>query len=266
MINTVPNLVKYQGVFEESKNKILLNWISHPAPKEILKLYNIDPEHFIGVYGSGVFDYFMDVISQKIKLGDCPVMHMLLVYLKDRETSADEVFAICSNFRNTMIDFTYDAGINSREISDEISFIFDTNFRGVLTFYTNSIFQRLVDARHEAVTAGHAKDYFLSNMSHEIRTPLNAILGFVNLMLNEDITKKQATYLDIIQNSGENLLSIINDILDFSKLRSGEFTIEPKIFSIHEEVSHTMELFVASAINKNGENKNNNNNKIKNKK
>ena len=251
MINTVPNLVKYQDVFKESKSEILSTWISHPAPRGILQLYNIDPEHFTKEYGSGVFDYFMDVISQKIQLGDCPVMHMLLIYLKDRETSADEVFAICSKFRNTMIDFTYDAGINSREISDEISFIFDTNFRGVLTFYTNSIFQKLIDARHEAITAGHAKDYFLSNMSHEIRTPLNAILGFVNLMLSEDITKKQATYLDIIQNSGENLLSIINDILDFSKLRSGEFTIEPKIFSIHEEVSHTMELFVASAVNKN---------------
>ena len=251
MINIVPNLVKHQDVFKKSKNKILSTWLSHSSPSEILALHEINPEHFIDLYGSGVFDYFMDVIAKKTQLGDCPVMHMLLIFLKDRETSVDEVFAICSNFRNTMIDFTYDAGINSRAISDEISYMFDTNFRGVLTFYTNSIFQKLVDARHEAVTAGHAKDYFLSNMSHEIRTPLNAILGFVHLMLSEDITKKQATYLDIIQNSGENLLSIINDILDFSKLRSGEFTIEPKIFSIHEEVAHTMELFVASAINKN---------------
>ena len=56
--------------------------------------------------------------------------------------------------------------------------------------------------------------------------------------------------MKIILSSGENLLSIINDILDFSKLRSGEFTIEPKVFSLHEELSHTMELFVASANSK----------------
>ncbi|MEJ2373062.1 MAG: ATP-binding protein, partial [Sulfurimonas sp.] len=49
----------------------------------------------------------------------------------------------------------------------------------------------------------------------------------------------------------ENLLSIINDILDFSKLRSGEFHIEPKTFTLHNELSHTMELFVASAKMKN---------------
>jgi CheY-like chemotaxis protein len=87
-------------------------------------------------------------------------------------------------------------------------------------------------------------------MSHEIRTPLNAILGFVNLLIEQDLPKQHRKYLDIILNSGENLLSIINDILDFSKLRSGEFTIEPKIFSIHNEISHTLELFVASANSK----------------
>ena len=251
MINTVPNLVRYQDVFKNSKEHILRTWVSHDSPKKILKLHNIDSEHFITQYGSGVFDYFMGVILGTRKIGDCPVMHMLLIFLKDRETSADEVFEICSHFRRTMINFTYDEGIDSKEMADEISFMFDRNFRGVLNFYTTSIFEKLVDARQEAITAGHAKDYFLSNMSHEIRTPLNAILGFVSLMLSEDITKKQATYLDIIQKSGENLLNIINDILDFSKLRSGEFTVEPKIFSIHEEVTYTMELFVASATSKN---------------
>jgi CheY-like chemotaxis protein/DNA-binding protein YbaB len=109
---------------------------------------------------------------------------------------------------------------------------------------------KLVDARAEALQASQVKDYFLSNMSHEIRTPLNAILGFVSLLIDEDISKKHHNYLSIIQNSGENLLSIINDILDFSKLRSGEFTIEPKIFSLHEELNYTMELFVASASSK----------------
>jgi len=251
MINTLPNLIKNQDTFKAAKNKILINWISSQSPRKILKLHNIDPDIFIEDYAGGVFDYFMGVVAGEVDIGDCPVMNSLLVFLKDRETSVDEVFELCSHFRKSMVDFTYDSGIDSRAIIDEIWFMFDTNFRGVLKFYTNTIFKKLVDAKQEAVVAVHAKDYFLSNMSHEIRTPLNAILGFVRLMLNEDITKKQSTYLDIIQNSGENLLSIINDILDFSKLRSGEFTIEPKFFSIHEEVTHTMELFVASATSKN---------------
>ena len=249
-MHRLSHLIEHKIIFKLSKSYIIEKWIYSSSPQKILKLHNIDSKVFINDYANGVFDYFMEIVKGDSTIGECPVMNSLLVFLKDRETSADEVFELCSHFRKSMVDFTYEQKIDSREIIDEIWFMFDTNLRGVLQFYTNSIFKRLVDAKQEAVIAVQAKDYFLSNMSHEIRTPLNAILGFVQLMLDENITKKQNTYLDIIQNSGENLLSIINDILDFSKLRSGEFTVEPKFFSIHEEVTHTMELFVASATSK----------------
>ena len=227
-----------------------MQWVSYDSPNTILREHNIDEEYFITNYANGVFDYFMGVIAGNTEIGNCPVMQELLVYLKYREISADELFELCSHFRRSMLDFSYDSGLNSKQIFEEISYIFDKNFRGILKFYTDTIFQKLIDARQEALLASQAKEYFLSNMSHEIRTPLNAILGFVNLLINEDISKKHRNYLNIILNSGENLLSIINDILDFSKLRSGEFTIEPKVFSLHEELSHTMELFVASANSK----------------
>ena len=248
---SVPNLVKYHNLFLLSKNKILINWISYTTVEDILNLHNIESQYFIDNFGGGVFDYFMDVIIGKVEIGNCPVMQKLLSYLKDREISADELFEICSHFRRSMIEFSYDSELSSKELFNEISYIFDKNFSGILKYYTDTIFQKLIDARAEALKASQAKEYFLSNMSHEIRTPLNAIIGFVNLLINENISKKHRNYLDIIHNSGENLLSIINDILDFSKLRSGEFTIEPSIFSLHDELSHTMELFVASANEKN---------------
>ncbi len=247
MIEKIPTLVKHRSFFVDAKESILQQWVSYDSPKKILQLHGIDESFFIQKYASGVFDYFMGVISGDVEIGNCPVMQELLAYLKFREIGADELFEICSHFRRSMVDTSYDAGLNSKELFDEISYIFDKNFRGILKFYTDTIFQKLVDARQEAILAGQAKEYFLSNMSHEIRTPLNAILGFVNLLIDEDISQKHRNYLEIILNSGENLLSIINDILDFSKLRSGEFTIEPKVFSLHDELSHTMELFVASA-------------------
>lgn len=243
----MPHLVMHQDVFINAKQSILHQWVSYSSPRDILKLHGIDQDHFLNKYASGVFDYFMGVIAGEREVGYCPVMQGLLAYLKFREISADELFEICSHFRRSMIDFSYDSELNSKELFDEISFIFDKNFTGILKYYTDTIFQNLIDARQEALQAGQAKEYFLSNMSHEIRTPLNAILGFVNLLMQEDLSKKHRNYLDIILNSGENLLTIINDILDFSKLRSGEFTIEPKLFSLHDEISHTMELFVASA-------------------
>ena len=246
-----PELIKHKEVFVKSKDDILANWISYETSKNILLERSIEPEHFINMYGSGVFDYFMGVISGETEVGNCPVMEDLLAYLKNREISADELFEICSHFRRSMVDFTYDANINSKELFDELSYLFDKNFRGILRYYTDTIFQKLTDARAKAEKATLAKDHFLSNMSHEIRTPLNAIIGFVNVLREENLSTKHRNYLDIINTSGETLLSIINDILDFSKLRSGEFTVEPKNFSIHEEISHTLELFVASASNKN---------------
>jgi len=246
----IPVLIKNRELFIHNKDAILQQWVSYESPKKILLQHNIDAEFFVQKYASGVFDYFMGVISGERAIGNCPIMQELLNYLKFREIGADELFEICSHFRRSMLDVSYDIGLNSKELFDEISFIFDKNFRGILKYYTDTIFQKLVDARQEALRASQAREYFLSNMSHEIRTPLNAILGFVNLLIDEDISKKHRNYLEIILNSGENLLSIINDILDFSKLRSGEFTIEPKVFSLHEELSHTMELFVASANSK----------------
>ncbi len=246
----VPHLMLSRDVLISSKDIILKQWLSYNAPKKILALHQIEEEYFINKYAGGVFDYFMGVISGDREIGDCPVMQGFLAYLKFREISADELFEICSNFRRSMIDFSYDSQINSKEMFEEISYIFDKNFKGILKYYTDTIFQKLIDARQDALKASQAKEYFLSNMSHEIRTPLNAILGFVNLLMDEEVSKKHKNYLDIILNSGENLLSIINDILDFSKFRSGEFTIEPKVFQLHEELSHSMELFVASANSK----------------
>lgn len=247
----VPCLKKSNTYYIENKSAILAQWFSYNGPKEILNKHEIDVSFFINKYASGVFDYFMDVILERVKIGNCPVMEELLRYLKVREISADELFEICTHFRRSMIDFSYDKSLNSKELFDEISYIFDENFKGILKFYTDTIFQKLIDARQEAILASQAKEYFLSNISHEIRTPLNAVLGFVNILLHEDMSKKQHNYLEIINNSGKNLLGIINDILDFSKLRSGEFTIEYKPFSLHEEIAYTMELFVAQASIKN---------------
>lgn len=103
----------------------------------------------------------------------------------------------------------------------------------------------LVDSQQEAVAANASKDAFLSNMSHEIRTPLNAIIGFISVMLDEPIPSMQRHYLEIMDASGKNLLSIINNILDFSKLRSGDFAIEMSAFNTQKTFVQIGELYLA---------------------
>jgi len=129
-------------VFETNKNVILNLWINYDEPKIILDFHKVDLDFFRDYYASGVFDYFMEVIGKTKELGDCPIMHELLVFLKDREISANELFTICSHFRRAVVDFSYDASINSKILFDEISYVFDENFSGVLKLYTDTIYQK----------------------------------------------------------------------------------------------------------------------------
>ncbi len=226
-----------------AKDTILNEWISQPQCALILERHSIDSKWFKAYYASAVFDYFMGVVSGDMELGQCPVMKEFIAYLKNQEIRADELFTLCSYFKRSVLNATYSLEINTQNLFEAISYLFDMNFAGVLTLYTDTIYQK----EQEAIEANKAKEYFLSNISHEIRTPLNAILGFVNLLQGENLGERIEKYLDIIAQSGENLLHIINDILDFSKLRSGEFAIDPHPFNIHDEISNTLELFIPSA-------------------
>jgi signal transduction histidine kinase/DNA-binding response OmpR family regulator len=79
----------------------------------------------------------------------------------------------------------------------------------------------LVVARDQALAASRAKSVFMANMSHELRTPLNAILGFSNLLRDRGASEQQRHDLDIINRSGEHLLSLVNDVLDVAKVEAG---------------------------------------------
>ncbi|MBC2724691.1 MAG: hybrid sensor histidine kinase/response regulator, partial [Desulfosporosinus sp.] len=84
----------------------------------------------------------------------------------------------------------------------------------------------LKEAKNVAEAANNMKSSFLANMSHEIRTPLNSILGFANLLLEEEKDKKKLEKLEIITNAGSHLLSLVNNILEFSKIEAGKIEIE----------------------------------------
>src|ERR1700691_4743009 len=95
--------------------------------------------------------------------------------------------------------------------------------------------QALDLARTAAEQADAAKTRFLATMSHELRTPLNAIIGFSEMIVQENALMLDAArrkeYAQLINDSGQHLLSVVNGILDMSKMESGNFEISPEPFA-----------------------------------
>ena len=110
--------------------------------------------------------------------------------------------------------------------------------------------QEITRLKVMAEEANRSKSEFLANMSHEIRTPMNGILGFAELLMEEELTEEQEEAVRTIYDSGHALLNLINDILDLSKVESGMMEIHEEEFFLLELLNSSMAVSRPRAIEK----------------
>lgn len=103
--------------------------------------------------------------------------------------------------------------------------------------------QELLRAKERAEQSDRLKSSFLKNMSHEIRTPLNGLLGFADMMLEEDISSEERQlYHRVIRKSSSELLTIINNVVLMSKIETGIEKVA------HEKTN--LQVFIEGIANK----------------
>jgi signal transduction histidine kinase/ActR/RegA family two-component response regulator len=109
----------------------------------------------------------------------------------------------------------------------------------------------LIAAKEAAEDANSAKSAFLANMSHELRTPLNGILGYAQVLRRDArLGPDQKLTVDVIEQSGEQLLMLINDILDISRIEARRITFNTVDFDLPKFIQQISDLISMRAEKK----------------
>lgn len=117
--------------------------------------------------------------------------------------------------------------------------LFDEN--GEITFYISvsedvtqvkKLIAELITSKEKAEEMNRLKSHFFATMSHELRTPFVGILGFTELLLEEDIQGEARKYIEGIHNSSQRLTETLTKILDITKLEFSEIFINNSSFEL----------------------------------
>ncbi|HKM21522.1 MAG TPA: chemotaxis protein CheB [Lachnospiraceae bacterium] len=163
-------------------------------------------------------------ISEDIEAACAQVLKTLIPIERELQTNKDKTF------------FTRIAPYCSAEnkvLGCVLTFVDTTSLKAGQRDLAEAV-KNLSVAREEAVEANHAKSDFLSRMSHDIRTPLNAIIGSVNLAMEENNPAETNELLTSVNVASKYLLGLINDILDLSKIENGKIELNEEPYTRRE--------------------------------
>ena len=183
-----------------------------------------------------------EIVGKKFKDVLSPKYHLLLKKGIEKVMQGEFInFEIY--FQNHGVDYSYNINMVPDNVEDELAgFVIVAHD---IKKY-KEIENELKKAKEEAEVANETKSAFLANMSHEIRTPLGAVLGFSELIINDEVSSaaQKKNMAEAIKRNGQLLSNVINDILDLSKVEAGKLEIE-KVSILFSEIISDIESLLS---------------------
>ncbi len=186
--------------------------------------------------------FINDFEKENPLLKGVPAGHVKLHnYLSVPYFSDDKIIAVVS-VANKKSDYDYSDG-------QQLSLLMESIWRSM---EREDLIAELKVAKEHAEESDRLKSAFLANMSHEIRTPMNSILGFVNILQEQDDLSNESreNFLGIVQQSSLRLLDTINDIIEVSKIESGHLQMNPTDVYIPDVLAYLESVFAPEAEKK----------------
>jgi signal transduction histidine kinase/DNA-binding NarL/FixJ family response regulator len=198
-----------------------------------------------------------------VEIGDDYIAHCLNYTGENSENVqyfAQRILDIINNRSNFYeVEFKQQENGSYQWFKGSITPLFADNSesRKVIILYDNITLRKkaeadLIQAKEKAEESDRLKSAFLANLSHEIRTPMNGLIGFSEMLCNKDITdENKQMYIDIIRNSGKQLVAIITDIVDIARIETKQIFVWEKSTSVNQILKDAYSSNLSAAQSKN---------------
>jgi len=179
----------------------------------------------------------------KKRILDTKSIHFGNFEVKFKHKRGNGIYTLCSATR-IKSDNDKDSGV--------FFFVTDISNQKKTELELEELNENLKNALSKAEESDKLKTLFIKNISHEIRTPLNGIIGFIEMLNQEDLTKEERKeFTSYVMTSSNQLTTIISDILEFSKLEAGQVKVIPNEFYINNLIDELYTHFNSLMITKN---------------
>lgn len=143
------------------------------------------------------------------------------------------------------------------KISDILDDILEDNFNqririqnkikpiNILIVKINKIIEKLQQINKKSIINEEARKKMISNISHDLRTPLTSMLGYMELIFEDDSLsdEKKNEYLKVIYNKGNSLYGLMEEFFKLSKLDSNDINLNMKKVNLSEIIRQNIIAF-----------------------